>query len=136
MLAATLVPAPTHAPAPVPVPAWLYPKPAAEPPKLGEILDNMGYDQRLFHHTFATQNDDVHFLEYRILHRLNIFHIQNRLAKLKGSCWKDKKASEADLSELKTTLHDYSKCLPCEVDSGRFGPASDNMMSSFERRFQ
>ena len=95
-------------PAPDAAPSWLYPK-AAEPPKPGEILNGMNYSERLWHHTFATQDNDVHFLEYRVLHRLNIFDLQNQLAKLKGGFWKDSKASEEDLKTLKTTLHDYSE---------------------------
>ncbi|KAK0260356.1 hypothetical protein LTR91_009420 [Friedmanniomyces endolithicus] len=97
-------------PAPNAAPSWLYPK-AAELPKPGEILDGMDYSERLWHHTFATQDNDVHFLEYRVLHRLNIFDLQNQLAKLKGACWKDQKASEADLKKLKTTLHDYTTAI-------------------------
>ena len=90
-------------------PTWLHPPPAEETQKLGVIEDDMNYGERLFHYTYATRHDDVHFLEYRMLHRLNMFHLQNRLAKLKGSCWTTHASSEADLVDLKDTLHEYSK---------------------------
>jgi hypothetical protein len=38
-----------------------FPPPAAEGQKLGVIEDDMGYDERLFHYTYATRYDDVHF---------------------------------------------------------------------------
>ena len=90
-------------------PAWLHPPPAEETQKLGVIEDGMNYGERLFHYTYATRHDDVHFLEYRMLHRLNIFHLQNRLAKLKGSCWTTHDICEKDLMDLKDRLHEYSK---------------------------
>lgn len=92
-------------------PAWLHPPPPVESQKLGTIEDNMNYGERLFHYTYATRNDDVHFLGYRMLHRLNIFRLQNQLAKLKGSSWTKHDISDTDLLELKNTLHDYSKHL-------------------------
>ena len=92
-------------------PAWLLPPPSAEAPKLGIIEDSMSAAERLFHYTFATGNNDVHFLEYRMLHRLNIFGLQNRLAELKGSFRTKHEVSNTDLLELKNTLHDYSKHL-------------------------
>lgn len=92
-------------------PSWLVKRPSAETQKLGVIEDTMNYGERLFHYTYATRHDDVHFLEYRTLHRLNIFHLQNQLAKLKGSCWTEHDVPNATLEELKNTLHDYSKYL-------------------------
>ena len=92
-------------------PAWFVKRPSAETQKLGVIEDAMNYGQRLFHYTYATHHDDVHFLEYRTLHRLNIFHLQNQLAELKGSYWTERDAPRATLGELKTKLHDYSKYL-------------------------
>ena len=64
-------------------PLWFVEQPSTENPKLGVIEDPMNYGERLFHYTYATRHDDVHFLEYRTLHRYNIFHLQNQLAKLK-----------------------------------------------------
>ena len=90
-------------------PAWLHPPPPEETQKLGVIEDDMNYGERLFHYTYATRHDDVHFLEYRMLHRLNIFCLQNRLAMLKGSCWTNHDICEKDLVDLRETLHGYSK---------------------------
>ena len=72
---------------------------------------NIQYGERLFHYTYATRHEDAHFLEYRVLHRLNIFHLQNRLAELKGSCWTKHDVSGTNLLGLKNKLHDYSKHL-------------------------
>ena len=71
----------------------------------------MTYNERLFHYTYASQQDEVHFMEFRILQRLNIFRLQNKLAELKASCWKELKPSDVDFENLKTTLHDYGKPL-------------------------
>ena len=98
-----------------PQPAWLYTAPAADTPELGIIDDSMSYGERLFHYTYATRHDDVHFLEYRMLHRLNIFNLQNRLAKFKGSCWTRHDVQETELLDLKDMLHDYSKYLKVNV---------------------
>ena len=97
-------------PSPIPLPAWFHPPPLTEPQKLGVIEDDMNYGERLFHYTYGTRHEDVHYLEYRMLHRLNIFHLQNRLAELKGSCWTNHDLTDADLLDLKNKLHDYSKC--------------------------
>ena len=101
-----------------PQPAWLHTAPAADTPKLGNIDDSMSYGERLFHYTYATGHDDVHFLEYRMLHRLNIFNLQNRLAKFKGSCWTQHDIPETDLLDLKGMLHDYSKYFKVDVVAG------------------
>ena len=92
-------------------PAWFVTLPSAETQKLGVIEDTMNYGERLFHYTYATRHDDVHFLAYRTLHRYNIFHLQNQLAKLKGSCWTKRDVTDATLGDLKNTLHEYSKYL-------------------------
>ncbi len=75
----------------------------------GKFEDGMNYSQRLFHYAYASQIDTVHVLENRMLHRLNIFHLQNELARLKGAVWEDMSASDDDLIKLKTTLHDHGK---------------------------
>ena len=86
-------------------------QPSSETHKLGIIEDTMNYGERLFHYTYASRDDDVHFLEYRTLHRYNIFHLQNQLAKLKGSCRSKRDVTDETLGDLKTKLHDYSKFL-------------------------
>ncbi len=92
-------------------PAWLLPQSSGGDQKLGIIEDSMTYGERLFHYTYATRKDEVHFLNYRMLHRLNIFHLQNRLARLKGSVWTKLDVSDTDLLDLQSTLYDYSKHL-------------------------
>lgn len=92
-------------------PPWLQPPPIMQAQKkLGVMEDDMEYGERLIHYTYATQHDDIHFLEYRSLHRLNLFCLQNRLAKLKG-CYLDKvNVSDEESVEIENTLHRYSKC--------------------------
>ena len=90
---------------------WFYPPPPVEERKLGIIKDDMEYSEKLFHYTYATQWDEVHFLEFRLLHRLNIFHLQNKLAKLKGRYWDTLKVSDTELTEIGTALHSYSKAV-------------------------
>lgn len=91
------------------LPAWLQPEPQVETKPAGTIEDGMDYEERLFHYTYSTRHDEPHFLEYRLLQRMNIFHLQNKLALLKGSTWKDQKAVESDMDELRTTLHHYGE---------------------------
>lgn len=98
-----------------PQPAWFVKRPSAETPNPGVIEDTMDYGERLFHYTIATGHDDVHFLEYRTLHRLNIFHLQNQLAELKGSYWVKGDVPHGTLGELKIKLHDYSRYLDLEM---------------------
>ena len=93
-----------------PHPAWLPPAEGTTH-QFGTIEDGMKYGQRLFHYTYATGHDNVHYLQYRMLHRVNIFHLQNRLARLKATCWTNRDVSDTDLLDLKTTLHDYSEHL-------------------------
>lgn len=90
-------------------PAWLPLQ--VETEKAGIIHDGMAYNERLFHYTHANRRDEVHVLDNRMLHRLNIFHLQNRLAKLRGSIWTAFDASDTDLADLKIALHEYSKQL-------------------------
>ena len=99
----------------VPQPAWFVKRPSGETSKPGVIESTMHYGERLFNYTYATRHDDVHFLEYRTLHRLNIFHLQNQLAELKGSCWAKRDVPDETLGELKNKLHDYSKYLDLDM---------------------
>ena len=97
--------------APVSQPAWNATLPSAETQKLGVIEDTMDYGERLVHYTYNTRHDDVHIVSYRTLHRYNIFHLQNQLAKLKGSCSTKRDVTDETLVDLKNTLHDYSRYL-------------------------
>jgi len=89
-------------------PAWFIP-PAPVAKKLGVIEDGMDYDERLLHYTYATQQHELHFMEFRILQRLNIFRLQNRLARLKGNVHANLRAYESDADKLEATLHSYGK---------------------------
>lgn len=69
----------------------------------------MSYAARLFHYTYGKTNSEVLFLEHRTLRRLNLFALQNQIARLKGAFSERQEASEKDLEALKSALHDYSK---------------------------
>ena len=75
----------------------------------GMILPWMDYPQRLFHYTYASSDENLLFMEFKLLQRLNITEIQNDLAKCKASVWKGMSASRQDMINLRTTLGDYSK---------------------------
>jgi hypothetical protein len=53
------------------------------------ITEGIEYSEQLFHYAYASQIDDVNFIEYRLLQQANIFRIQNELAKLKAACWNE-----------------------------------------------
>ena len=73
------------------------------------LSQNMSYTQRLFRHTYASQSEDAHFLEFRLLQRLSLAQLQNELARQKGDIWGNMEASEEDLRSLRKTLHEYGK---------------------------
>ncbi|KAH0438899.1 hypothetical protein CcaCcLH18_03045 [Colletotrichum camelliae] len=75
------------------------------------IRDDMDYAERIFHYAWQSGNDEPHILEYRMLNRINLFHLQNELAKLKAAVWTDCSAEEGDLAKLRTTLHDYANAV-------------------------
>jgi hypothetical protein len=104
-------------------PNW-FPNAQKAKPTPGKFEDGMDYSQRLFHYAYASQTDELHIVENRLLQRLNIFHLQNKLAKLKGAVWGDMSASDDDLDNLKSTLHDYSEYLymPLSLRSLTFKP--------------
>jgi hypothetical protein len=77
-------------------------------PKAGFIKDEMIYSQRVFHYSYAACATEPHFLAFRGLQRINIVHLQNKLARHKGAAWKDMAASDELLQDLETTLHKYS----------------------------
>ena len=73
------------------------------------LSQDMSYTQRLFRHTYASQSEDAHFLEFRLLQRLSLAQLQNELARQKGDIWGNMEASEEDLRNLRKTLHEYGK---------------------------
>ncbi|ERF74210.1 hypothetical protein EPUS_03400 [Endocarpon pusillum Z07020] len=92
-------------------PAWFPLKAPGTVKKLGDVTDGMGYSERLFHYAHASQRNDVHFMEYRLLQRINIFRLQNELANLKAAFWTNLEADDGKMDQLKTTLHDYATAL-------------------------
>ncbi|KAJ9614774.1 hypothetical protein H2204_014472, partial [Knufia peltigerae] len=92
------------------LPAWLQPEPHIETKQAGFIKEGMTYEDRLFHYTYSSRHDELYFLEYRLLERMNIFHLQNKLARLKGSCWEKQTAVplDSDSDDLRITLHQYA----------------------------
>lgn len=83
--------------------------------KAGIFNDKMSYAQRLFHHTYASQNEDVHFIEFRLLQRLNLVQLQNELAQMKGDIWTNMEISEEKAEALRVTLRHYGKYLRPEL---------------------
>ncbi len=83
--------------------------------KAGIFNDTMSYAQRLFHHTYASQNEDVHFIEFRLLQRLNLVQLQNELAQMKGDIWTNMEISEEKAEALRVTLRHYGKYLRPEL---------------------
>lgn len=71
--------------------------------------DEMTLDERLFRYTYNTIDQDLHVLEFRILHRMNIFRLQNKLPAFKGLAWARGQLSLAEQEELSKTLHAYGK---------------------------
>ena len=55
---------------------------------------DMSYAQRLFRYTYASQSEDAHFLEFRLLQRLSLTQLQNELARQKGDTWENMEISE------------------------------------------
>jgi hypothetical protein len=91
------------------MPSWLQPETKVETKTPGVIDDGMTYDERLFHYSYATRRDELHLLEFRLLQRMNIFNLQNKLARLKGSCWGIQALADSEMNEMRDTLHQYGK---------------------------
>ena len=77
----------------------------------GILKNGMKHSERLFHHTYASLTEDMQFLEFRLLQRLNLVQLQNELARHKASVWKDMEASESELKAIRRTLSDYGEFL-------------------------
>ncbi|ETI27969.1 hypothetical protein G647_00418 [Cladophialophora carrionii CBS 160.54] len=106
-------------------PGWLPPDNKAEAIEAGVIKEGMSYEDRLFHYTYATRYDELHFLEWRLLQRINIFNLQNKLARLKGTYWTKQQVSNSESDELRSTLHQYG-----EYPADPKGPASSEPYSN------
>lgn len=96
-------------------PAWA-PRPDAELQQPGAITPDMTSGQRLYHHSHATANHPLHCLEFRVLQRMNILRLQNKLATLKGTCSEKKQLDPADEDTMGRTLHEYGQYTPQPFD--------------------
>lgn len=90
----------------VPMPAW-FPAPAENVVETDSIRDEMPYSQRLMKYVKSSSENDIAFLEYRTLHRINITHLQNELATIKSSIDNNPFPTEVELKEIRETLHTY-----------------------------
>lgn len=72
------------------------------------------YSQRLFHYAYSEAIDEVerHFLVFAGLQRLNILHLQNELARMRGEMWRGKGADGDTMKKLDTTLQLWYSLLP------------------------
>jgi hypothetical protein len=64
-----------------------------------------GYWEQLVHYTFII--DRLIYLEFARLQHLNIVHLHNTLAEIKADIWQTRTTSKAQMTDLKTAIHDY-----------------------------
>ncbi|KAH6849907.1 hypothetical protein B0I37DRAFT_403837 [Chaetomium sp. MPI-CAGE-AT-0009] len=91
---------------------------AIEPPG-GETNDNRPrsihhdapYEERLFQYTTNSHRQEPRFLIFRGLQLLNLFRMQNDLAKLKNKIWKDEVAAAEDTENLMVLLRNYTNAI-------------------------
>lgn len=81
--------------------------------------DSLSYEARLFDHSWDSRaySTGLPLLKYDTLLRMNIVHIQNELAKLKGTIITPDKTKPEELGRLRGLLHDYGKI----TNSSNFG---------------
>lgn len=80
--------------------------------ELGEpsILDaKKSHEEKLFEYAKNVSIAEPHFLEFRLLQRLNLAQIQNELAQCKGQILAGSSASEKELKKLRVILHEYGE---------------------------
>jgi hypothetical protein len=68
----------------------------------------MDYWKQLIHYGHKVQRDDPVLAEFATLQRLNLVHIQNRLAEIKADIADHRTTSETQMEELRRLLHEYS----------------------------
>ena len=81
------------------------------PERSGIIAEKMTYSQRLIQHTYASQNEDACFLDFRLLQRMNLVQIEHESAQLKGDTGVKMGASDEEMKKLGVTLREYGKSL-------------------------
>ncbi|KAI2842454.1 hypothetical protein CBS147343_10571 [Aspergillus niger] len=74
-------------------------------------LEEMSYTERYLRYTYATGNEEPYFLTFRGLQRLNLVHLQNKLAQKKSVIWKGKEGTEESINDLTSTLHAYANAI-------------------------
>ncbi|KAK0642147.1 hypothetical protein B0T16DRAFT_431649 [Cercophora newfieldiana] len=85
-------------------------------------LNNETYGQRLYRFTFEERQQEPRFLIFRGLHHLNIFSLQNKLAKLKHEIGTAESA-EAEQTELLTkVLRNYTNAIKDYENFTRLAP--------------
>jgi hypothetical protein len=74
--------------------------------------DESSYAEQLFKYTFDEGRQEPRFLIFRGLQLMNIFNMQNDLAKLKHDIMTTKTASPQQTESLTKVLHNYSTSKP------------------------
>jgi len=75
----------------------------------GETDHGESHGERLFQYTFDEGRQEARFLIFRGLQLMNIFNLQNDLAKLKHGIMTTKTATPQQTEPLTKVLHDYSR---------------------------
>ena len=70
---------------------------------------NESHGERLYKYTFDEGRQEPRFLIFRGLQLMNIFNLQNELAKLKHGIMTTKNATPEQTKALTKVLHDYSE---------------------------
>lgn len=94
------------------VPAWFAASAEDVVPETDSIRDEMPYGQRLKKYMKLSAKEDIAFLEYRTLHRINITNLQNKLAILKSSIETNASPLDEDLEGVRDSLHAYGSSNP------------------------
>ncbi|KAF7923195.1 uncharacterized protein EAE98_007900 [Botrytis deweyae] len=80
-------------------------------PDVGIVKDEMSEAERLFHYSYAARSEEPCFLAFRGLQILNITHLQLELAKKKGAIRTNNTASNTDIQDLASILHQYADAI-------------------------
>jgi hypothetical protein len=85
------------------------------PPQEGGSNDDESYGEQLFKYTFDEGRPEPRFLIFRGLQLINIFNLQNDLAKLKHDIMTTKSATPQQTESLTKVLHNYSTSTPNHI---------------------
>lgn len=81
----------------------------------GESDRGESHGERLFKYTFDEGRQEARFLIFRGLQLMNIFNLQNELARLKHVIMTTKTATSQQTESLTKVLHNYSKSVPSDI---------------------